>query len=92
MILIADGGISTQVVKIQNNIVTVEVLNHGKIGSKKNMCLPGCVINLPTIGEVDKNDIINFGVVNKIDFIAISFARYKKDLDDLRKLLVQKDP
>jgi pyruvate kinase len=52
------------------------------------MCLPGCVINLPTIGEVDKNDIINFGVVNKIDFIAISFARYKKDLDDLRKLLV----
>jgi pyruvate kinase len=91
-ILIADGSISTRVVKIDKDIVTVEVLNDGKIGSKKNMCLPGTVITLPTIGPADEKDIIDFGLKYKVDCIAVSFARYKKDLDNLRKLLIEKDP
>lgn len=52
-ILLADGDISTVVKKIEGEIVTVEVLNDGKIGSRKNMCLPGTVINLPTITKTD---------------------------------------
>lgn len=56
------------------------------------MCLPGTVINLPTIGPLDQHDIINFGLKNKVNFIAVSFARYKSDLDNLRKLLIEKDP
>jgi pyruvate kinase len=91
-ILIADGGISAVVKKIENDIVTVEVLNDGKIGSKKNMCLPGAVITLPTIGPGDEEDIIGFGLKHKVDYIAVSFARYKSDLDNLRKLLIEKDP
>lgn len=72
--------------------MTVKVLNDGRIGSKKNMCLPGAVITLPTIGPYDEDDIINFGLKHKVDYIAVSFARYKKDLDNLRKLLVERDP
>lgn len=56
------------------------------------MCLPGAVIKLPTIGPEDEIDIIDFGIKHKVDYIAVSFARYKKDLDDLRKLLIEKDP
>jgi len=56
------------------------------------MCLPGSVITLPTIGPYDEDDIINFGLLHKVDYIAVSFARYKSDLDNLRKLLVKKDP
>lgn len=91
-ILIADGTISTIVEHTDEQIVRVKVLNNGKIGSRKNMCLPGSVINLPTIGPNDENDIVNFGVKHNVDFIAVSFARYKKDLDNLRKLLIEKDP
>ncbi len=78
--------------KIENGIVTVEVLNDGKLGSKKNMCLPGAVITLPTITEYDKYDIIDFGLKHKVDFIAVSFARYKSDLDNLRRMMIEKDP
>lgn len=91
-ILIADGGVSSIVRKIEGNIVTVEILNDGKFGSKKNMALPGCIVNLPTITESDKKDILDFGVKYKVDYIAVSFARYKKDLDELRKMLVEADP
>lgn len=90
--MIADGGISAKVTKIERGLVTVEVLNDGKIGSRKNMCLPGCVVNLPTITKKDEIDIVDFGIKHKVHYIAVSFARYKKDLDDLRKLLISKDP
>lgn len=56
------------------------------------MCLPGCKVTLPTIGPNDEEDIINFGLKYKVNYIAVSFARYKKDLDNLRKLLIEKDP
>lgn len=61
------------------------------MGSKKNMCLPGCEITLPTINEYDENDIINFGVKHKVDFIAVSFSRFKKDIQYIRKIIAEKD-
>lgn len=45
------------------------------------MCLPGTIVSLPTIGPVDKKDIVEFGLKYKVNFIAVSFSRYKKDLD-----------
>lgn len=62
--------------KIENGIVTVHVNNDGKLGSKKNMCLPGVPITLPTIGTFDTYDIVEFGLKHKVDYIAVSFARY----------------
>lgn len=79
-ILFADGSIESVVKKIENGIVTVHVINDGKLGSKKNMCLPGVKITLPTLGEYDTHDIAEFGLKNKVDFIAVSFARYETDL------------
>lgn len=35
---------------------------------------------------------MEYGLKHKVNYIAVSFARYKKDLDDLRKLIVEKDP
>ena len=67
-------------------------MNDGKIGEKKNMCLPGGAITLDTITEVDKIDIVNFGLKYQVDQIAVSFARRGKDLSDLRRMLVDLDP
>lgn len=64
------------------------MLNDGKIGSRKNMCLPGTVINLPTITKTDENDVINFALKYKVNFIGVSFARYKRDIEYLRKIIV----
>jgi pyruvate kinase len=44
------------------------------------MCLPGVKINLPTITKTDENDAINFALKHKVNFIAVSFARYKSDI------------
>ena len=51
------------------------------------MNLPGVVVDLPTITEKDINDIMNWGLPNKIDFIAASFVRKGSDLKAIRNLL-----
>ena len=90
--LFADGGVSSVVRKVENGIVTVEILNDGKLGNKKNMCLPGVHIDLPTIGEYDMLDIVDFGLKNKVDYIAVSFSRTREDLVKLREYICAKDP
>lgn len=49
-------------------------------------------MNLPTITELDKTDIIDFGLKYKVDYIAVSFVRHRKELDELRELLKEHDP
>lgn len=44
-------------------------------------------MDLPTFTEKDCDDIVNFGIKNKVDFIAASFIRKASDVQNLRKLL-----
>jgi len=57
------------------------------LGEKKNVNLPGVVVDLPTITEKDIDDILNWGIPNRIDFIAASFVRKGSDLVAIKKLL-----
>ena len=50
-------------------------MNNCKFGERKNMNLPGAVIDLPTLTEKDEQDIIEFGLKHGIDMIAASFVR-----------------
>ena len=65
----------------------MEVENDAKIGEKKNMNLPGCLVDLPTVTDKDKEDILEFGINKKINMIALSFTRKAKDIIDLRELM-----
>ena len=88
-ILAADGSITFTVMSCDASAATVKVRveNDAKLGERKNMNLPGVVVNLPTITEKDKNDILEWGVKNKVDFIAASFVRKGSDVEYIRKVL-----
>ena len=64
IILIADGSLSCKVTKIDyvTDRVVVECLNDFKLGSRKNMSLPGADVDLPTLTEQDIEDIQEFGI------------------------------
>lgn len=57
------------------------------LGERKNVNLPGVVVDLPTLTEKDVDDIVNWGVANEIDLIAASFVRKGSDLDLIREVL-----
>ncbi len=61
--------------------------NNCKLGEKKNMNLPGAIIDLPTLTEKDEDDIVEFGLKKGIDLIAASFVRKASDIDYIRDVL-----
>jgi len=65
----------------------MEVMNNVILGERKNMNLPGCEVKLPTITEKDADDIVNFGLKNDVNFIALSFTRRGADIEKVRDLL-----
>ena len=88
-ILCADGSITFTVLScdVDNGTVQVRCENSAKLGERKNMNLPGVNVDLPTITEKDRDDIINWGVKNKVDFIAASFVRKGSDVEYIRDVL-----
>jgi len=86
-IFIADGSLTCEVTEILEHGVRVQVKNDVEIGEKKNMNLPGCIVDLPTLTEKDEQDIVEFGLKKGIDMIAASFVRKAEDIDTIRDLL-----
>ena len=89
-ILIDDGETEFEVLEKKSNSLICEVKNDGRVKGKKSVNVPGIHINLPSLSEKDA-DYINFAVENRLDFIAHSFVRGKKDLDEIRKILEKKN-
>merc|ERR1712226_487900 len=67
--------------------VTCRIENNCSIGERKNMNLPGVVVDLPTLTEKDIHDIQEWGVKNEVDFIAASFVRKASDVTKIREVL-----
>jgi len=89
VILCADGTISFLVLSCDKKLglVRCRCENSAVLGERKNVNLPGVVVDLPTLTAKDKEDILQWGVPNKIDMIALSFVRKGSDLVDVRKVL-----
>ena len=85
-ILIDDGDIGITVKAKHSNYLSCRVENSGRIKNNKSINVPGVEINLPSISDKDK-EFISFAIENKLDFIAHSFVRNKKDIQAVQKLL-----
>lgn len=89
VILCSDGTISLTVLDCAKELglVRCRCENSAVLGERKNVNLPGVIVDLPTLTEKDKEDILNWGIPNKIDMIALSFVRKGSDLLEVRNLL-----
>lgn len=86
-ILVADGAVMFEVLEIRSESVIAKILNNATIGERKNMNLPGAIVDLPTLTDKDVDDLVNFGIPEGVDFIAASFVRRGSDLDYIREVL-----
>lgn len=89
VILCADGTITLTVLSCDPDAGTVKCRceNTAVLSERKNVNLPGVVVDLPTLTEKDMEDILQWGVPNNIDMIALSFVRKGSDLVHVRKVL-----
>ena len=85
-ILVDDGLVEMEVISKTDKEIKCLVKNNGVIKSNKGVNVPNEVINLPSITEKDKSDIL-FAIKNDLDFIAASFVRKPEDVYEIRKIL-----
>ena len=85
-ILIDDGLIELTVKNICNGDVYCTVVNGGEISNRKSINLPNTKIRLPALTDKDKSDLL-FAVENEFDFIAASFVRRARDVQEIRQVL-----
>jgi len=86
IILIDDGDLELKVIEKQTTHLVLEVLNDSVLGSRKSVNVPGVRINLPSLTEKDKINIL-YAIEQQIDFIAHSFVRNKQDVLDIQQIL-----
>ncbi len=85
-ILFDDGEIDLRVIEKNNDFLLCEAQNDGVLGSRKSVNVPGVRINLPSLTERDKQNIL-IAIENDIDFIAHSFVRNAQDIKDIQAIL-----
>ncbi len=89
-ILIDDGEVDLKVVEVHDNYLVCVSQNDGVVGSRKSVNIPDVRIDLPSLTEKDKENIL-FAIKNDVDFIAHSFVRNKQDVLDVQKILEEHD-
>lgn len=89
-ILINDGKLEVRVKRIlKNNDVEVTVTQGGILSSKKGINLPDTKISLPALTKKDLEDL-DFLIEQQVDWVALSFVRNVRDIQDLRAILEKK--
>lgn len=85
-VLINDGKIELTVETATETDAVCRVTHGGRVSDHKGINVPGVHLEIPHLGEQDKNDLL-FGVEQGVDFVSASFIRCKQDVVNIRKFL-----
>lgn len=85
-ILLDDGALEFIVEAKENEKLLTTCQNSGKLGSRKSVNVPGVRIDLPSLTEKDRRNILHI-IPQNIEFIAHSFVRNKKDIQEIQEIL-----
>ena len=86
-ILVDDGKLLFEILNTNGvDEVKAKVIQGGILSSKKGVNLPNTKLSLPALTNKDKKDAL-FALEQGVDWIALSFVRYAKDLKKLEKLI-----
>ena len=86
-ILLDDGKLMFEVLETnRRDEVKTMVIQGGPLKSKKGVNLPNTKVSLPALTQKDIKDAI-FAIKEQVDWIALSFVRTPKDLEELQDLI-----
>ncbi|RJP29689.1 MAG: pyruvate kinase [Candidatus Omnitrophota bacterium] len=91
LIFIDDGNICLQVKRSADYYLQAEVVIGGLLKESKGVNIPGVNLRFRGITDKDRRDV-EFGICNKVDFIAQSFVRDALDVQKIRDMILDRLP
>ena len=89
-VLVDDGKLIFEVISTdKKNIVKLKNIQGGIISSRKGINLPNTKISTPSLTQKDKKDLF-FAISKEVDWVALSFVRNAKDMQNLREIIEKK--
>ena len=90
LILLDDGKIKLRVVDIKDKSIITKIIIGGELSNNKGVNIIGKNLSIPSLTDKDKEDI-DFGIKERVDFIALSFVKTKDDIIELKDILKRKN-
>lgn len=87
-ILLDDGRVRLEVIRVRGKDVICRVVVGGTLKDHRGISLPGSHVSIPAITPKDRADIA-FGQQLGVDFVALSFVRSAKDVQQARPLVAK---
>lgn len=88
-VMVDDGKKQFEVLSVKGNDVTCKIIVGGNTKGRRGVNLPDTDISMSCLTEKDLKDV-EFGIKNRVDFIALSFVRKPSDIVELREILKKK--
>jgi pyruvate kinase len=85
-ILLDDGNIELEVIKVTKTEIRCRVVQGGMLSSHKGLSIIGDTISIPAITEKDIADL-SFAIQNKVDYFALSFVQSAEDINQLKQII-----
>ncbi|MGO9933907.1 MAG: pyruvate kinase [Steroidobacteraceae bacterium] len=86
VLLLNDGQISLQVLRIEGPRIKTRVLVGGELGNNKGINRQGGGLSAGALTDRDREDIVTAAKL-KVDYLGVSFPRDAKDIQEARGLL-----
>lgn len=88
-VYIDDGNIALKVQSASKNYIKTEVVVPGILKENKGVNIPDINLKFKTLTDKDKIDL-EFGIKERVDFIAQSFVRNQRDILNIRNFLSER--
>ncbi len=85
-LLLDDGRIILEVIRIEGQNVHTVVTSGGELSNNKGINRRGGGLSAPSLTEKDKADILLAAEIG-VDYVAVSFPRYGRDMEEARRLV-----
>lgn len=86
IVMLDDGRRKLVVHNISGNDIHCKIVIGGEIKPRRGVNIPNGNLSIASLTAKDKKDLI-WGLKQGVDFVALSFVRTKKDVQDLERLL-----
>ncbi len=90
-VLLDDGLLELRVDRVEGTEVFCTVIYGGTLKDRKGMNIPGAFLPVECMTSKDLIDL-DFGLANKVDYVALSFVRRGEDIEMLREIIMKKAP